>query len=124
MGIVLLQHQRGKHFHCKECGASEMRGKCESIQGLIVHTLKVHGKTLSRVPNAMPGRDDPGCNVFGMDGVPESVLTEKGYPLPGIPDPKDNQTPPTPVLSGTASSAPSAAAAAMPVGGMPALAPI
>lgn len=118
--IVLLQHQRGKHFHCPECDHNAIRGKCESIQGLIVHTLKIHGKTLSRVPNAMQGRDNPSSNVFGMDGIPESILAEKGYPLPGIPDPKDNQTPPAP------SAAPAATAGGMSAvaPGMPALAAI
>jgi len=76
---VLVQHQRAKHFRCPECDDGAIRGKCESVQGLIVHTLKVHGKTLSRVPNALQGRDNPELNVYGMDGIPEEVLRQKGY---------------------------------------------
>merc|ERR1719356_1253362 len=80
---VLVQHQRAKHFRCAECDISAVPGKCESVQGLIVHTLKVHGKSLSRVPNALQGRDHPELNVYGMDGIPENVLKEKGMPIPG-----------------------------------------
>lgn len=76
---VLLQHQRAKHFRCPECDDGAVRGKCESVQGLIVHTLKVHGKALARVPNALQGRDNPELNVYGMDGIPADVLRDKGY---------------------------------------------
>jgi len=76
---VLLQHQRAKHFRCPECDDGAVRGKCESVQGLIVHTLKVHGKALARVPNALQGRDNPDLNVYGMDGIPSEMLQDRGY---------------------------------------------
>lgn len=76
---VLLQHQRAKHFRCPECDDGAIRGKCESVQGLIVHTLKIHGKALDRVPNAMQGRDNPELNVYGMEGIPLEMLRAKGY---------------------------------------------
>eukprot|EP00406_Dinophysis_acuminata_P072039 CAMPEP_0179257852 /NCGR_PEP_ID=MMETSP0797-20121207/25006_1 /TAXON_ID=47934 /ORGANISM="Dinophysis acuminata, Strain DAEP01" /LENGTH=251 /DNA_ID=CAMNT_0020965851 /DNA_START=60 /DNA_END=812 /DNA_ORIENTATION=- len=93
---VLLQHQRAKHFRCPECDDGAVRGKCESVQGLIVHTLKVHGKSLARVPNAQQGRDNPELNVYGMDGIPAEVLKEKGFPEPGSaaePPPKPRAPP-------------------------------
>lgn len=76
---VLLQHQRGRHFRCAECDDTQIRGKCESVQGLIVHTLKVHGKALARVPNSLEGRHKPEANVYGMDGIPDDLLAERGY---------------------------------------------
>lgn len=75
---ILIQHQRAKHFRCPECDDTAVRGKCESVQGLIVHTLKVHSKSLARVPNALQGRDNPELNVYGMDGVPSDVLRQRG----------------------------------------------
>lgn len=75
---ILLQHQRAKHFRCLECDIDAIRGKCESVQGLLVHTLKVHSKSLAKVPNAKPGRDNPELNVYGMDGIPSEVLKERG----------------------------------------------
>jgi len=77
--LVLIQHQRAKHFRCPECDDGAIRGKCESVQGLVVHTLKVHGKGLSRVPNALQGRDNPELNVYGLDGIPEEVMRSKGF---------------------------------------------
>eukprot|EP00929_Paragymnodinium_shiwhaense_P071581 TRINITY_DN36379_c0_g1_i1.p1 TRINITY_DN36379_c0_g1~~TRINITY_DN36379_c0_g1_i1.p1 ORF type:complete len:302 (-),score=56.58 TRINITY_DN36379_c0_g1_i1:208-1113(-) len=73
---VLVQHQRGRHFRCLECG--DVKGKCESLQGLVIHSCKVHGKPLTKVPNAIKGRDDPSDNIHGMEGVPEEILREKG----------------------------------------------
>jgi len=78
---VLIQHQRAKHFRCAECDDGQIRGKCESVQGLIVHTLKVHGKALARVPNAQQGRDNPDQNVYGMDGIPDEMMEAKGFQI-------------------------------------------
>lgn len=75
---ILIQHQRAKHFRCLECDDTAVRGKCESVQGLIVHTLKVHSKSLARVPNALQGRDSPELDIYGMDGVPSDVLRQRG----------------------------------------------
>mmetsp|Transcript_46998 Transcript_46998/g.109555 ORF Transcript_46998/g.109555 Transcript_46998/m.109555 type:complete len:266 (-) Transcript_46998:27-824(-) len=95
---VLIQHQRAKHFRCIECDDGAVRGKCETVQGLIIHTLKVHGKSLAKVPNAKYGRDSPELNVYGMDGLPEWFLRERGLPMPTAetaPDPS-SKPPPAP----------------------------
>jgi len=76
---TLLQHQRAKHFKCPDCDDGGGLGKCESVQGLIVHTLKIHSRALDRVPNAMQGRDNPELNVYGMEGIPLEMLRDKGY---------------------------------------------
>jgi len=81
---ILIQHQRAKHFRCQECDDTAVRGKCESVQGLIVHTLKVHSKSLPRVPNALQGRDNPELNVYGMDGVPAEILKQRGIDRPEL----------------------------------------
>lgn len=91
---TLMQHQRAKHFRCPECDDGAIRGKCESVQGLIVHTLKIHGKALDRVPNAMPGRDNPELNVYGMEGIPLEMLRERGYACEPVPQQKDFVEPP------------------------------
>lgn len=78
---VLIQHQISKHFRCRECiGEMGNRGKCETIAGLAMHTLKIHAKRLKQVPNAIPGRDDPnaGVNIYGSEGVPAEMLTARG----------------------------------------------
>eukprot|EP00405_Crypthecodinium_cohnii_P015051 CAMPEP_0206459828 /NCGR_PEP_ID=MMETSP0324_2-20121206/24402_1 /ASSEMBLY_ACC=CAM_ASM_000836 /TAXON_ID=2866 /ORGANISM="Crypthecodinium cohnii, Strain Seligo" /LENGTH=274 /DNA_ID=CAMNT_0053931441 /DNA_START=69 /DNA_END=893 /DNA_ORIENTATION=- len=90
----LVQHQRSRHFRCQECDATAVRGKCESVQGLMIHTLKVHGKSLARVPNAMLGRDRPDLHVYGMDGIPPEVLEEKGM-APQAPAPPPTSSPPS-----------------------------
>lgn len=95
---VLTQHQKAKHFRCLECPVDAIRGKCESVQGLIVHTLKVHGKGLARVPNAMQGRDSSEWNVYGMDGIPDHIWEEKGLPIPGS-APEPAPPPPRPLES-------------------------
>lgn len=79
---VLVQHQRAKHFHCADCSHDALRGKCESVQGLIVHTLKAHGKSLARIPNAIEGRESIEHRVYGMEGIPSDVLREKGFEVP------------------------------------------
>lgn len=89
---TLIQHQRAKHFRCQECDDSVARGKCESVQGLIVHTLKQHAKSLAKVPHAIAGRDSPSTNVYGMDGIPVEILKEKGIERP---EPLGAAAPPT-----------------------------
>jgi len=92
---VLIQHQRAKHFRCQECDNDAIRGKCESVQGLIVHTLKIHAKSLAKVPNALPGRSSPGLNVYGMDGIPAEFLSERGIEQ-HVPIGKAEPPPPAP----------------------------
>jgi len=106
---TLIQHQRAKHFRCPDCDITAVRGKCESVQGLIVHTLKVHTRTLRRVPNALPDRDNPDLNVYGMDGIPADLLRERGVkqhvlvgkaPPPPAPEPSFMDMPTFPPMPG------------------------
>mmetsp|Transcript_65077 Transcript_65077/g.121268 ORF Transcript_65077/g.121268 Transcript_65077/m.121268 type:complete len:281 (+) Transcript_65077:114-956(+) len=99
---VLIQHQRAKHFRCAECDDGVVRGKCETVQGLIIHTLKVHGKSLTKVPNAKYGRDSPELNVYGMDGLPEWFLRERGLPIPTAEPPPDPSSKPPPAPAAAA----------------------
>lgn len=69
---VLIQHQKAKHFKCSECNR-----KLDTATGLVVHMLQVHKETISRVPNANPGRDNPEDIIHGMAGVPQDILNEK-----------------------------------------------
>ncbi|KAK6590823.1 hypothetical protein RS030_122003 [Cryptosporidium xiaoi] len=69
---VLKQHQKVRHFKCLYCSR-----KLSTVSGLIVHMLQVHKETLSRIPNAIPGRDIPDIVINGMKGVPAELLAEK-----------------------------------------------
>ncbi|TPX31747.1 hypothetical protein SeMB42_g07711 [Synchytrium endobioticum] len=63
---VLINHQKAKHLKCSICNK-----KLNTAGGLIIHTNQVHKESLTKVPNALPGRDDPNIEIFGMEGVPE-----------------------------------------------------
>ena len=39
--------------------------------------LQVHKDSLDKVPNAIPGREDPELVIHGIEGVPEHVLMAK-----------------------------------------------
>lgn len=69
---VLIQHQKAKHFKCSECNR-----KLDTATGLVVHMLQVHKETISRVPNANSGRDNPEDIIHGMAGVPPNIINEK-----------------------------------------------
>jgi len=79
---MLVRHQLGKHFSCPECAVGSNRGRCEGIHGLVGHMMKVHRRECKEVPNSIPGRGDlQTCldlNIFGMSGVPEEMLRERG----------------------------------------------
>ena len=38
-----------------------------------MHSLNVHKRTLTAVPAAMDGREDPAWDIFGMAGVPPGM---------------------------------------------------
>jgi hypothetical protein len=38
---------------------------------------KLHGVALEKVPNALPGRDNPDLNIFAMNGVPKHIVRER-----------------------------------------------
>eukprot|EP00884_Botryococcus_braunii_P005304 jgi/Botrbrau1/14775/Bobra.0284s0009.2 len=65
---TLIQHQRAKHFKCPTCAK-----KLTTAQGLSVHCMQVHKKTLDGVPFAKPGKNDPSLEIFGMSGVPAGI---------------------------------------------------
>ena len=69
---VLIQHQKAKHFKCSECNR-----KLDTATGLVVHMLQVHKETISRVPNANLGRDNPEDIIHGMAGIPPEIIQEK-----------------------------------------------
>ncbi|CTQ40843.1 Zinc finger protein 207 [Babesia microti strain RI] len=68
---VLIQHQKAKHFKCTECSR-----KLDTATGLQVHMQQVHKTTLTQVPNAMDGRENPELIIYGMEGVPPSYIEE------------------------------------------------
>mmetsp|Transcript_22968 Transcript_22968/g.65707 ORF Transcript_22968/g.65707 Transcript_22968/m.65707 type:complete len:274 (+) Transcript_22968:75-896(+) len=70
---VLVQHQKAKHFKCHQC-----HRKLDTATGLVVHMLQVHKETITKVPNALDGRDNPDVIVHGMEGVPAEFLHDRG----------------------------------------------
>ncbi len=66
---VLIFHQKAKHFKCHIC-----HKKLFSAPGLAIHCSQVHKETVSRVPNAVPGRESIEAEIFGMEGVPEGDI--------------------------------------------------
>lgn len=63
---ILINHQKAKHFKCPHCSK-----RLNTAQGMVIHVAQVHKENISRVPNAMAGRQDPQVDVFGSDGIPE-----------------------------------------------------
>ena len=63
-----MLHQRERHTRCQECFK-----KLNTSKALAVHCLNVHKRALTAVPNALPGREDPAWDIFGMAGVPEGM---------------------------------------------------
>ena len=41
----------------------------------MVHLNQVHKENLTTVDNALPNRANPDIEIFGMEGIPEDVLT-------------------------------------------------
>ncbi|GJQ11234.1 hypothetical protein GpartN1_g3025.t1 [Galdieria partita] len=81
---ILASHQKEKHFKCQWCNKRLM-----SVKGLVVHAQQVHKEEVTRVPNAVEGRDSIEYDVFGMEGIPQSYWEEQarkrskqGGPLP------------------------------------------
>ena len=69
---VLIQHQKFKHFQCSYC-----HRKSDTGPGLINHMLQVHKDAVTKVPNSVPGREDPELHIHGMQGIPAALLHEK-----------------------------------------------
>ncbi|KAJ2749816.1 hypothetical protein GGI19_005458 [Coemansia pectinata] len=68
---VLIQHQRAKHFKCHICSR-----RLNSAGGMFIHVAQVHKENITRVPNAMAGRDKAEIEIFGSDGIPEEDALE------------------------------------------------
>lgn len=69
--VVLVQHQKAVHFKCQASGCGR---RLYTIGGLNVHMNHVHKETLDKVPNALPGRENPqDSEIYGMEGVPKDV---------------------------------------------------
>ena len=69
---ILLQHQKNRHFACKQCNR-----KFSTAASLATHMNQVHNTTLQKVPNAMAKRDKVELNVYGMEGVPPEVIEDR-----------------------------------------------
>ena len=69
---VLIQHQKLKHFQCYFC-----HRKSDTARGLVGHMLQVHKESMHKVPNAIPGRDDPELSIHGIDGVPNHLVAAR-----------------------------------------------
>eukprot|EP01138_Halocafeteria_seosinensis_P009279 gb/GECG01009482.1/.p1 GENE.gb/GECG01009482.1/~~gb/GECG01009482.1/.p1 ORF type:complete len:315 (+),score=34.40 gb/GECG01009482.1/:1-945(+) len=54
--------------------------KMTTVSALTVHIQSVHKEVVRKVPNSIPGRDDLDVEVYGMEGVPEEVISEKANP--------------------------------------------
>lgn len=70
----LVHHQKEKHLRCPTC-----HKRMVSTSGLVVHSMQVHKRTVTTVPNAIEGRDNPKIDVFGMRGIPEDEPTKNRH---------------------------------------------
>jgi hypothetical protein len=75
---TLITHQKTKHFKCGEC-----HKKLTTAKALSVHSLQVHKTSITAVPDAHPGREDPAWDIFGMSGVPEGMVRGSDPPPRG-----------------------------------------
>ncbi|XP_031392445.1 protein SUPPRESSOR OF FRI 4 isoform X1 [Punica granatum] len=66
---ILVQHQKAKHFKCHAC-----HKKLSTASGMAIHVLQVHKESVTKVPNAKPGRDSTEIEIYGMQGIPPDVL--------------------------------------------------
>ena len=66
----LIDHQKAKHFHCDRCVR-----RLNTAGGLGVHKSQVHKEQLERVSNSLPNREDPSIEIFGMEGIPDDILS-------------------------------------------------
>ncbi|KAK7320126.1 hypothetical protein RJT34_04860 [Clitoria ternatea] len=66
---ILVQHQKAKHFKCHVC-----HKKLSTAGGMAIHVLQVHKESVTKVPNAKPGRESTDIEIYGMQGIPPDVL--------------------------------------------------
>jgi hypothetical protein len=67
---VLIEHQKARHFKCTQCSR-----KLTNARSLVVHLSKVHKEIITKVPNAMEGRDSLDIPIEGVHGIPEGDQT-------------------------------------------------
>ncbi|KAL8830380.1 MAG: hypothetical protein Q9170_005762, partial [Blastenia crenularia] len=67
---ILINHQKAKHFKCERCGR-----RLNTAGGLSVHMTQVHKETLGSIENALPNRAGPEIEIFGMEGIPDDIVT-------------------------------------------------
>lgn len=109
----LVHHQKEKHLRCPTC-----HKRMVSTSGLVVHAQQVHKRAVT-VPNAIEGREDPGVDVFGMQGVPEAALNPTKPKRPRAQDALNAALIPAPFVPGPAPviAYPFAAPSAAPLAG-------
>ena len=49
---------------------------------MATHVLQVHKEQVLKVPNAKAGRDAIELDIFGMDGVPQSLIEQRSLGMP------------------------------------------
>ena len=69
---MLLQHQKKRHFACKTCPR-----KFSTASSLCTHYNQFHGTSISKVPHAIAGRDRVDIYIYGMEGVPTTIIDER-----------------------------------------------
>ena len=69
---ALHEHLKSKHLFCHICY------KHFSTPGSVrTHSEQVHKEPWDKIPNALPGHDDPSVEIFGMFGVPPQWLENR-----------------------------------------------
>lgn len=63
-----MNHQKAKHYKCSACNR-----RLNTAGGLAVHLQQVHKEELHQVDNALPSREEPNVEIFGMEGIPDDV---------------------------------------------------
>ncbi|PSK60545.1 hypothetical protein B9Z65_695 [Elsinoe australis] len=66
---ILISHQKAKHLKCTLCPR-----RLATAGGVAVHMQQVHKETLQHIENALPGREDPNIEIFGMEGIPADIM--------------------------------------------------
>ena len=69
---MLIQHQKEKHFRCPRC-----ERRLNNAIGLRNHYVKQHTMEIKKVPGALEHRSTFEFEVFGMEGVPDELLSEE-----------------------------------------------
>ena len=75
--FILHQHQKSRHFSCYLC-----HKKFSTAVSMATHVLQVHKEQVSKVPNAKAGRDTIELDIYGMEGVPPSLIEQRALGLP------------------------------------------